>query len=173
MKIPPPKLPTPKLVVKAKGPSSRQLDSFDKFATIFKRTARAEASNLLRSLAAKVVKEVKTALLEQRYAWVPLTEDYLKAKIKAGLDTRTLLATLFYFHHISWWRDSNGVHMGVPNVQHPTAKIPLGMLARVHEYGTARIPARPLWRPALSKILREFPKLREEYYRKVKSQLPR
>lgn len=109
---------------------------------------------------------VKSVLLRQAYTWKPLSERYLAWKKREGLDLRTLIATKTYVQSIravprkrkgeivSW-----GVGPGHPNEKHGPSGLRLHDLARLLEYGTRRMPARPHWRPAWSAFVRRDRKL--------------
>jgi hypothetical protein len=168
MKIPPPRIKTPRIGSKAMAPTKTRQDNFEGFIVLFQNQARVKATNLMRSFASAMAKEARAVIDQQRYDWVPLTEAYLAYKRAHGLSLKILIASKFYYDHISWWMDDKGVHVGVPNVIHPTAKIALGFLARIHEYGYGHVPPRPLWRPLISVMLRKFPKYREAYFLLVK-----
>ena len=174
----------PNIKIKVQGPYNPQ-QATKTFLNVFQSSVRIEAANLMRSLAAKIKEEVRTAIDWQLYRWKPLSPPYLAWKEAEGYDPRTLIKSRFYWEHIDWWMDSNGVHVGVKNVVHPDTKklvkvfgkkvpfvrkggIRLPVLARMHEFGTDTIPPRPHWRPAFAKVLGEFPKLRRNYYARVR-----
>jgi hypothetical protein len=167
-RVPPPRFKRPKVNAVARAPSKTEQKSFEGFLVIFQKQAQVKATNLLRSFAAALAKEARRVIDEQRYDWKELTAGYLAYKKAHGLSTKILVATKFYYDHISWWMDDKGVHVGVPNIIHPTAKISLGFLARIHEFGYGHVPPRPLWRPLIAVMLKKFPKYREAYFAQVK-----
>lgn len=148
-----------------KGPA----DFFDRFGTVFKTNAIIKANEVTKKWAEEVVKEAKRVLENQTYNWKPLKEYYKKRKIKMGLDERILIATGFYKNHIEAWTYRGRVHFGVrKTVIHEPSGLPLYVIARIHEFGTRTVPARPLWRPVFSKMLRRMPKMAKEYRKAVK-----
>jgi hypothetical protein len=109
-----------------------------------------------RKVAQVGAQEAQDILEEQRKAetWPPLNKDYLDRKIHEGYDPRMLIRSRFYLENIKWWKVRGSgkgrkaeYRFGVKQVQHPDAKMKLGRLAAIHEYGNRRTPARPFWRP--------------------------
>lgn len=108
---------------------------------------------------AEEYKKLLLATLEsQRYAaeWTPLSERYLAWKIKNKRDPRILISTKEYMQAIEIREEkqegSKGKSrivyvVGLPDRIHQDSGLPFRKLARIHEFGTKRIPARPLWRP--------------------------
>lgn len=163
----------PKLEVVVEDNRGKDIDSleqmFKRFGAIFKVQAQIAATKTSKKVAQEIVKEAKEILETQRYNWKPLKDYYKRWKIKEGLDERILIATGFYRDNIKWWVDRAGnIHFGVrPKVIHKPSGMPLWQLARIHEYGTRRIPSRPLWRPLLSKHLRNNKRFANMYKRAV------
>lgn len=109
----------------------------------------------------------------QSYKWKELNPGYKKWKANNGLDTRILLATHFYRDHIRKRVYKNKITIGVDNIKHPNSNLMLPDLAHILEYGTIYanhksnvanplhvgrywIPPRPLWRPAVSVLVRRW-----------------
>lgn len=149
--------------------SKFEMPDMNQFISVFKDEVKIVARKISSEVASSMAKEAKEILDTQRYNWKKLNPQYLKYKFRNYLDPRTLIATGYYRDHISWWRDSKGfVHVGVrPRAIHKPSGLPLAILARIHEFGTARIPPRPLWRPLLAKYIREVPRFRNVYKRAV------
>ncbi len=111
-------------------------------------------------------KYLTNVLDRQKYKWKPLSSEYKSWKEKHGLDTRMLIATGFYRDHIIVKIGERTAFVGLPNIIHKPSGLPLPTLAFIHEYGTKRrtekgerwIPARPLWRPAISVFIRKWNK---------------
>lgn len=97
-------------------------------------------------------------LQSQSYDWAPLNPEYKRRKEKKGLSGKILIATGDYYNAIKYEITSDAVWVGVPNKIHKPSGLNYNILARVHEFGseTMKIPARPLWRPALSWWIREW-----------------
>lgn len=133
------------------------------FLTVFEKEARLEAQKQIRQFAEEIAEEARDIIKEQRYDWVPLDPDYLASKIKKGLDPRTLIATGDYLDHIGTYEKDGKIFVGPLPGTHKPSGLTYVHLARIHEYGTETIPARPLWRPLFSVALRRNEKLRKKY----------
>jgi hypothetical protein len=144
------------------------MNAYAKFYTLFNKQVKLEALEYLKVLIKEMVDEAKDIIENQSYNWTPLTEKYLEHKIKQGLDPRTLIATRFYLMHIGWGVSHGKIWWGVPNIIHEPSGLPLPVIARIHEFGTKTIPARPLWRPLLMKYAREAPRFAKRYNDAVK-----
>lgn len=123
----------------------------------FVKAARVAADELTREAAKEAAESLKQIILEQKYKWKPLSAPYRRWKKLAGRDERILISTGEFVASIGWWEDEHGVHVGFrAQAEHRESSLPLNYLARIHEFGSAArgIPARPLWRPALSAFLR-------------------
>lgn len=142
--------------------------SLDKFYSLFNPSVKLQAFEYLKDLIRELIAEAKQILDEQTYKWQPLSERYARYKERKGLDPRKLIATGFYREHIGWGVSHNKIWFGVPNIEHEPSGLPLPVLARIHEFGTATVPARPLWRPLLSKYAREAPNFARRYKKEVK-----
>lgn len=155
---------------------------------ILKGVAKLECYNSARRMA----RDLKQKILRQKFRHKPLSESYLKAKKRAGLDTRILIATKTYVNSIHVQkaiaryrkgltgrkvsyetdkpieRGGNVVYMvTVPDAIHPPSGLKFKHLARIHEYGSkkANIPPRPHWRP----FWREWVKIgRKSLTKKIK-----
>ena len=102
---------------------------------------------------------IRQVLEGQRYNWKPLSVDYAKYKAKYGLDPRILISTEEYKDSIKVFRTKDtGYLVGVPHKLHSESDLYLDDLAKIHEFGTETIPARPLWRTALSIFSRKYNK---------------
>jgi hypothetical protein len=89
----------------------------------------------------------------------PLTEDYLKRKVKEGKDPRILIATGRYLEHIVLERQEtkDGVFWRVYIQKGRTrTRITFNLLARILEFGSAsrNIKPRPHWRPT-ARLMRD------------------
>lgn len=122
---------------------------------------------------AKIISDEAIEILEtQRYDWKPLNPNYKNWKSGRGLDTRILISTGFYQDHIGWGYNDNGtIWVGVEDIIHKPSGLPLRTLARIHEFGTSVINARPLWRPLLSKWLRKDNRLAAQYRESIARKL--
>lgn len=129
------------------------------FANVFEQSVIIAGKRKLRQFAENYTKDIIKIIENQEYAWKPLSAKYLQSKIDKGLDTRIYIATGEFKNNIGWDILPNGdVTFGLlnPNKIHSQTankKRPLTMreLARIHEFGTERTPARPIWRPTIAK----------------------
>lgn len=127
-----------------------------------------KAYKYMQEIAQSITAEAKEVLENQSFKWKPLNPDYLEWKRQEGLDTRKLIATGFYQDHIDWNVEPGGrIWFGVENIIHDPSGLPLPLLARIHEFGSGDIPARPLWRPLLAKYLKLYPQFAKRYKMEV------
>lgn len=95
------------------------------------------------------IHDLQTRIRMQRFDHEPLNEDYRRWKAGHGYDDRILIQTSQYLDSMRYWRLPNGDYMiGVrPSIHH--SGLPMDVLARIHEFGSAaaHIPARAHWRP--------------------------
>ena len=111
--------------------------------------------------------ELKSAIINQKYNWAPLTQDYADLKAQKNLDPRILISTSQYLDAIKIRYRKEGKAVGLPltglhkNVQGGT-DLPFHTLAAFLEYGTSSMPARQHWRPTQSKAVREFNQTKKE-----------
>lgn len=155
----------------AKAPSPKRVTgAMTGFLSVLETEVVDQANKTLEKLAKLYVAEVIRVIESQAYNWKPLSDRYAAHKKRNDLDPRTYIATGFFLEHVVVWKDSKGrLHAGLrPNVIHPDAKMPLVKLARIHEFGIGNNPARPLWRTALSVVLRANKRFAQQYQRHVK-----
>jgi len=137
---------------------------FTRFMSVFKSEVKLNAAECSKEIAKSMAQEAVDILEDQIYNWEPLTEKYLDYKIKHGYDPRVLIKTGEYKDSISWGVTHGKVWCGIPSrLIHQGSGMLMTKLARIHEFGTATIPARPLWRPLLSKYLRLRPEFAKKY----------
>jgi len=134
------------------------------FISVFKKEAIMLANKTSHDFADDIVKEAKEIIKKQKYKWAPLNEKYLEHKKKKGLDERILMATGDYVDKgIGKWEKDGRLFVGpVPGIHKPSG-LPYQLIARYFEYGTWKMPARPLWRPLISSLLRKQKKYRKKY----------
>lgn len=138
------------------------------FFTAFENKARIKAEEETWDFAEDIAEEARTIILEQRYKWAPLSPGYKAYKEREGLDPRKLIATGDYVDNIGAYEKEGKIFVGpLPGI-HEESGLTYVHLSRIHEYGTETIPARPLWRPLASKVLRKYKKLRKKYQAAVK-----
>lgn len=111
------------------------------------------------------IKEVKRCIDTQSIKWEPLSRPYLLSKARRGLSTNIWEATSQLKNTLSV-RKSTGMVLTIGwkrSEHHKGSKIPIYKIARSLEYGTMKIPPRPLFRVVFSKIERNLSKYYEEY----------
>lgn len=82
--------------------------------------------------------------------WVPLSPKTRKNKLRLGQDPdRILYATGLYYRSIALWKEGTKYYVGVKRgVKHGDTGKTVGEIARIHESGLGKVPARPLWSPS-------------------------
>src|SRR6478609_1146619 len=107
----------------------------------------------------------KDHIANQDLGWEPLSEAYLDRKIAEGHSEFTLVRTSTYMQSITSWHEDflpksligyAGVKRGVFEKSEDGEQVEVANLAKIHEYGTDNIPARPLWGPTLKEALEEW-----------------
>lgn len=91
--------------------------------------------------------------------WAPLSTRYLDHKKSSGLSTKTWKATGNMVESIYLINKKDKILIGVTSSRkYPNSNQTLLEVARYLEYGTSRIPARPLFRPIVSNYYRNTSK---------------
>lgn len=151
-----------------------QVPDLKNFFNVFRKSAQVNATKTSREAAEEVLKEFHDILDNQKYKWEPLSPAYEEFKAQTGLDPRIMIATSFYKDHIEIWEEGGHIYLGAkPGVIHKPSGMPLVKIMRIHEYGTKTVPARPLWRPLLSKFVRKNKRLANMYAAAVERDLKR
>jgi hypothetical protein len=165
----------PRLKAKSRKPPKEQIKKFQQFVPVFHASAVEQGQVLAETMAKDIANEAKTVLRQQKYRWKDLTPRYTRYKQRKGLDPRKLIATGEYLRKIGWWQNSKGQFFaGVrPGARHEASGLPLWKLARIHEFGSRKmqIPARPLWRPVISTVVRRRKKYAAAYYLNTRRRL--
>ena len=137
---------------------------FTSFLKVFEKAVEMTATETNKELARRITRDAKEAIENQEFDWTPLSSKYLARKISEGYDPRTLVRTGEYKDAISWGVTHGKIWAGIPSRKiHEDSGMPLFKLARIHEFGTATIPPRPLWRPILARHLTRRKKFRNAY----------
>lgn len=86
-----------------------------------------------------------------------LSEDWVKSKRRRGADERPFIEFGTYKAAITIKTRDGHLSVGFMRVTHPRAKMTVGKLARILEFGdlAKNIPARPLWRRTTEQFQRE------------------
>jgi len=148
---------------------------------IFKKSAIPIIEEKSEALAEEIRQELIDRIEEQSFKHKKLNDDYLKYKKKQGLDTSILMATHQYIDAIQVEKTPYGFTVGVGDTIHEPlpekGAEPLEMktLANILEFGsiTNNIPARPHWRPTLSKLVREQGRIKREWTQAIQRDVDR
>jgi hypothetical protein len=116
-----------------------------------------------RYMAKICVMELRRAIRTQRYktTWEPLSVHYSTYKIQKDLSLNTWEATGHLINSITWWEQGDYYVVGIkPSTSYPSNPgLKVSKVAKFLEYGTEKMPARPLFRPLfqyLKKHIRTF-----------------
>jgi len=133
------------------------------FFSVFKKQVLISATDETRKFAEEISDQAKRIIYDQAFNWQPLKPYYVRAKQRKELDERIYIATGEYVEDgVGWWERNDFVFVGpLPGTHH--SGLSYKHLAAIHEYGTWTIPARPLWRPLASIVLRKSKKLLAAY----------
>lgn len=102
-----------------------------------------------------IVDAIENQTLESK--WKPLSPNYLDKKKKSGLSTKIWKATGNMQDSIYKINRKNKVLVGVTGSRkYPGTNRTLLQVARELEYGTSKIPARPLFRPIVDKYTKNI-----------------
>lgn len=119
-----------------------------------------------RKIADLYVEELVSAINTQRYKsiWEPLTPGYLEYKRQNGLSTNIWEATSLVKESITYYRSGNSYVVGVNrNLRYPNSNVLVYKVIRWMEFGTSRMPARPLFLPVKRKLERNMRKYWTEF----------
>ena len=131
----------------------RVVNLIGQFAESFRRNASQVMEDYGEEIANEFIEGLKTKLENQVFNHEPLSPSYRQSKIDRRLDPRILIATHEYIDSFVAERDENAApgviqfRCGVREGIHSSSGMTYSLLARVHEYGRGRVPARPHWRP--------------------------
>lgn len=112
------------------------------------------------------VRELVDAINSQRYKgrWEPLTSDYLEYKRKNGLSTNIWEATSLLKESITVYRSDRSYVVGIDrSLKYPGTNVRVYKVIRWMEFGTSRMPARPLFSPVKRKLERNMRKIWESF----------
>lgn len=108
--------------------------------------------NAQKTEAENLVEVVKGHIENQDLPWVPLSPRHV---LKKGHDN-IYQHTGVYYNNIRVWKEGKaylaGVKKGVLYTNRGGSKISLETVARWMEFGTRRLPERPLWRPSIEEV---------------------
>jgi hypothetical protein len=115
-----------------------------------------------RYLAGRLSDDLKRSIRSQRYSrkWPPLSLSYTMYKDRKNLSDNTWEATGTLRKSITYWKQGGYWFVGIhPNKRYKGTPISVSQVARYLEYGTSKMPPRPLFRPLTSyyrKNIRRF-----------------
>lgn len=135
---------------------------------VFKKSVMPILKQNTETLAEEIRQELIDRLEDQSFHHKALNADYRKYKKKHDIDNGILLATREYIDAIQVEKTPYGFIVGVSDTMHEplpgkgTQQLEMKLLAKILEFGsiTQNIPARPHWRPVLSKFVREKGRIR-------------
>lgn len=94
----------------------------------------------------------------QDLGWRPLKPETIKRKVRKGYSENILIMTSTYFQNITTFVKGETAFAGVKRGSKHTGGGDLTSIAAVHEYGSNKVPARPLWRPVFKETMEWFRK---------------
>jgi len=116
---------------------------------------KTSGETFVKNLASDSVKKIKSGVIRQTFKHKPLTQNYLRWKKRRGYDPRILIRTRFFLDNVGSFKEPSKrgtvYRVGVKNLQYVDGKS-LQVIARYLEYGTSRMPARPVFRPTSREI---------------------
>ncbi|MDX9913237.1 MAG: hypothetical protein RBS77_01505 [Candidatus Moranbacteria bacterium] len=152
-------------------------------------TLKRETAEIAHNIRKDVIRRIRRQVGLQG---APLSVNYLRRKIRFGLDWRTLIATEQYVRSIIVEQTEYGARIGVKSIDHvvgPFSKrvpVPMHKIAEWLEYGTVRpkigrggpasgqpwyMPPRPHWRPAQARFARELSLTKKKLTRSMEAAL--
>ena len=157
---------------KTKQRAKQQAKGFTKFLSVLRTEAVLNAYEVNKQIARRIVELSKQKIEQQEYHWIPLSEHYLDQKIREGHDPRIYIRTREFLGSIGWGVTHGRIWAGIPAQKiHEDSGLPLWLLARFLEFGTSRIPPRPIWRPVLSTVMGERPDFAVRYRKALKQSM--
>ena len=106
-------------------------------------------------VARELVKRLKKRIEEQDSKWKPLNKEYLEYKKRHGLDLRKWVATGELESSITVKHSHGSYYVTFLRKKNKEGRF-FETIARANEYGTSRIPPRPLFRPVLEAFRKEM-----------------
>lgn len=124
----------------------------------FKKLALSQGKAATEDLANSVVKEMVEVIEKQKFRVKKLSPFYAKYKALKKQDPRIFIATGEYLSSIKAKKIKDGSFECGPDAEmtHTDAKVTMDVLQRIHEYGTSKIPARPIWRKIHKRLKKTF-----------------
>lgn len=124
-------------------------------------------------MAIKLCETFQDAIEKQRYrtgsrAWKPLSITYYQWKKKNKLSLNTWEATGTLKKGLRVFKKGNKIAVGFrPNDYYPKTNVQINKVARYVEFGGARMPARPLFRPLTEYVRKNV----DRYYKSYQKEL--
>lgn len=113
----------------------------------------------------KIISDIDTQ--KRRSKWKPLSFSYLQEKMIKRLSTNTWEATGVLKKSISVTKVNNSYVVGIdPSLRYKDSGLSVLLVARKLEYGTAKVPSRPLFRPTFNNYRVYSSKLYEDFIKK-------
>ena len=126
----------------------------------------------LRRVSLKAERMAVKFVRNQNLSWKPLSEKYLKAKVKAGKSNKILIGDSDYIQSITSGAKGNKAVTGVSKTAKNKEGDKIANIGMVQEYGSIarNIPARPLW-SVVHKHMRTFILHKQFFAREVDEEL--
>jgi hypothetical protein len=99
-----------------------------------------------RKAAERLVRIAKAHINNQDLGWAPRSERTNSS------DPRILVDNEDYYKSIKAWRKDNIYYAGVPRDKYNGKGVRISDYATIHEHGSDKMPARPLWAPSFREI---------------------
>lgn len=106
------------------------------------------ARNGQQEAAKKLIKIVKGHIINQDLPWPKLNEHTKNAKNSSDI----LIDTRLYFESINYWWENKTIKAGVKRGLHYPSGVEISNVAAMLEFGTSKMPDRPVWGPSLEEI---------------------
>jgi len=144
------------------------------FVQIFEDSAKESAKEFLKLRSEALTRQLRDAILGQKYNWYPLDAKYLRRKIRQGFDPRILIRTKEYVESLQVSKPEESelgilYRVEVPDKEHNSG-LPFQELARIMEFGRrdGKKPyARPHWRPTWGIFVRDLPITVDQFRDKI------
>jgi hypothetical protein len=141
------------------GKSFKKVGDWDKlrYLSVSLRQGLMTASNIsVKRFGLIAEKIAKQHISSQDLPWAPLSQEYKAGKKKHGFSEKILVRTSTYFQSITAWSEGLSGYAGVKKgVREPDGE-EVADIAKIHEYGSSKHPARPLWQPTFEEAFNKW-----------------
>lgn len=118
-------------------------------------------------------KSIEQAITKQRFSnkWPALSFRYLAYKKYNNLSLKIWEATGYLKNNISIYRNGKYIVIGFKNIRYPSSGVKVNSIARAIEFGTDKMPARPLFRLVTQYMRKHTRLLFNKYTKEAKGKL--